>query len=182
MQGLNLDWVYSDGIAARRRAPVTPQSSRTSVRSGAAFVKPTQGVNIQGRWFRPLLDVAIYLFPFIYLLVFFPLSDTFWEALSGRINTGKSRGSRRHILWLMEAVTHRAAALLPPSSRNVLWTKEKEEADEIGTSSLKLLSDKGHVHTGGTGGRGHLSKSLMSRTAASMNSGSRGKQGVVPIV
>lgn len=114
--------------------------------------------------------------------MFFPLSETFWEALSGRINTGKRKGSRRHILWLMEAVTHRAAALLPPSSRNVLWTKEKEEADEIGTSSLKLLSDKGHVHTGGAGGRDHLSKILMSRTAASMNSGSRRKQGVVPIV
>lgn len=79
----------------------------------------------------------------------------------------------------MEAVTHRAPALLSPSSRSVLWTKEREEADEIGTSFLKLLSDKGHVHTGRTGGRSHLPKSLMSRTAASVNSGSRGKQGVV---
>lgn len=79
----------------------------------------------------------------------------------------------------MEAVIHRAAALLSPSSRSVLWTKEKEEADEIGTSFLKLWSDRGHVQTGRTGGRDHLPKSLMSRMAASMNSGSRGKQGMV---
>lgn len=49
---------------------------------------------------------------------------------------------------------------------------------KLGQSSLKQLSEKGHVHVSGTGGKDHLSKSLMSRMAASLDSGSRGKQEV----
>lgn len=81
--------------------------------------------------------VCICFLSFIYLC-FSPISETFWEALSGGINTGKSIGSRETHSLADEAVIHGAAVLLSPSSKSVLWTKLKEEADEIGTSFLKL--------------------------------------------